>query len=292
MPEGWGTQLRARVAIGLGLLLAVAAAVGPLPPATGGPGGSLAVWLPAPVRTLVAVLLALSVLLLLGLQRPRRPTEEVPPPAATPRRRSAWLAVLLPLLPALLLAIAWYFIANRGDGHRIEEALTALAGLVDLIASARKPPTSVPLFDYAVAVLAVLFAVGTFAILVLVALAGPLEKRWAARTAAAGVPAAAALTRVENLRAEPDARAAVIRAWTLFERVLAAAQHPRAAWQTAAEYGRTAVARLPVPASSVHRLTGLFEVARFSARPVGGDARDAACDCLDEITAALETPDA
>jgi hypothetical protein len=281
------------VAIGLGLLLAVAATVGPPPPAAGGPGGSLAIRLPDPVRTLVLVLLVLSVLLLLGLQRPRRPTEEELQHAPTPQRRSAWVALLLPLLPLALLAAAWYFIANRGDAHPIEAAFTALAGLMDLIAGARKPPTSVPLFDYTVAALALLFAVGIFALLMLVALAGPLEKWWIARTGAVLRPApAAGPARLEDLRADPDARRAVIRAWGRFERVLAAADHPRAAWQTAAEFGRAAVARLPVAAPSVQRLTGLFEVARFSVRPVGAEARDAACDCLDEISAALESPDA
>jgi hypothetical protein len=47
------------------------------------------------------------------------------------------------------------------------------------------------------------------------------------------------------------------------------------------------VARLPVPAPPVERLTGLFELARFSDHPVNPAARDAACDCLDEITAAV-----
>ena len=51
---------------------------------------------------------------------------------------------------------------------------------------------------------------------------------------------------------------------------------------------RAALARLPVPLPPIERLTALFEVARFSDRPLGTDARDAACDCLDEIKMALE----
>jgi hypothetical protein len=43
-----------------------------------------------------------------------------------------------------------------------------------------------------------------------------------------------------------------------------------------------------VAAAPVRRLTALFEVARFSAHPLGLEARDAACDCLDEIGTALE----
>jgi hypothetical protein len=292
--EGWGAQLRASVVIGLGLLLAVAATLGPLPPAAGEPGGSLSIRLPDPVRTTVVALLVVSALLLLALQRPRRPTEEELPQAPAPQRRPAWLGVLLTLLPLALLAAAWYFIANRGDAYPIEAAFTALAGLMDLIASARKPPTSVPFFDYTVSVLALLLALGIFALLLLVALAGPLEQWWARRTAAVAVAAPPAVRHARDegdLRAEPDARAAVIRAWGRFEHALAGARHPRAPWQTPAEFGRATVARLPVPAPPVERLTGLFELARFSDRPLGPGAREAACDCLDAITAALETPD-
>ena len=40
------------------------------------------------------------------------------------------------------------------------------------------------------------------------------------------------------------------------------------------------------------RLTALFELARFSERPLGAEARDAACDCLDAITTALDAESA
>jgi hypothetical protein len=281
------------VVIGLGLLLAVAATLGPPPAATGDPGASLAIRLPETVRALVVTLLALSLLLLLGLQRPRRPTEEDVQHAPRPHRWSAWAAVLMPLVPLALLALAWYLIVNRQEGHPIEAAFTALAGLMDLLAGARKPPTSVPLFDYTLATLALLAALAIFLLMALVALAGPLEKWWAARQRpAAAPPPPSAPPDLDDLRALPDARAAVIRAYGRFEHALAAARHPRAPWQTPAEFRRAAVAGLSLPAPPVERLTGLFEVARFSQRPVGAEAREAACDCLDEITAALEPPDA
>ena len=84
------------------------------------------------------------------------------------------------------------------------------------------------------------------------------------------------------------ARLAIIRAYGRFERALAGARAPRAVWQTPAEFMGTTLARLPVAAAPVRRLTALFEIARFSAHPVGPEARDAACDCLDQIGAALE----
>jgi hypothetical protein len=286
--DGWGARLRVSLVIGVGLLLAVAATLGPPAPATGEPGASLAIRLPDTVRTLVVSLLALSVLLLLGLQRPRRPTEEELEHAPPPQRRSVWASVLVPLVPLAVLAIAWYLIVNRQEGHPLEVAFTALAGLMDLLAGARKPPTSVPLFDYTVATLALLAALAVFALMLLAALAGPLEKWWTARRGRIADPAAAAAPPDQaDLRTMADARAAVIRAYGRFEHALAAAHHPRAPWQTPAEFRRAAVARLPVPSWPVERLTGLFEIARFSQRPVSDEARETACDCLDEITAAL-----
>jgi hypothetical protein len=282
------------VVIGVGLLLALAATVGPLPSPAGEPGASLAVRLPDAVRTAVFTLLALSAILLLALQRPRRPTEDDPLAVRAPQRRATWVATLLSLLPfLLLLAIAWYVIWSRwsgGEGNPIETAFSAIAGVLDLLARSRKPPTSMPFFDVTIAVLVLLLALAIFALMVLISLADRLEKWWAGRGPDRAAPQAldSAADSAGDLRAEPDARVAVIRAYRRFERVLAAARAPRAAWQTPAEFMRATLARLPVPIPPVERLTALFELARFSDRPVSGEARDAACDCLDEIAAALD----
>ena len=132
-----------------------------------------------------------------------------------------------------------------------------------------------------------LFALGLFALMVLVALAERLEKWWARAgragdTPAAPTPLAASL---DDPRAEPDPRAAIIRAYGRFERALAAARAPaRAVADAGRVHARPTLARLPVPAAPVRRLTALFELARFSDRPLGAEARDAACDSLDAIT--------
>ena len=277
--------------IGVGLLLALAATTGPLPSPGSEPGGSLAVRLPDAVRITVLTLLGLSAVLLLALQRPRRPTEDDPLGARAPqRRRTSLVLTLMPV--ALLLAVVGYVIWNRWSGqeqHPIERAFTALAGLLDLIAHYRKPTTSVAFFDLTVAVAVLLFAVGLFALLVLVALAERLEKWWAARSADDTLAPPAPLDeRVDDPRAETDPRTAIVRAYARFEHVLAAARAPRSPWQTPAEFMRTTLARLPVPAPPVRQLTALFELARFSDRPLGADAREAACDCLDAITTALD----
>ncbi len=293
MGQEWRAQLRAGVVIGIGLLLALAATAAPLPPASGEPGASLTVRLPDAVRTVVLALLALSAILLLALQRPRRPTEDEPLASRAYQQRPAW-AVVLSLLPFLvLLAAAWYLVWNGAageDAHPIERAFTALAGLLDFLARSRKAPTSVPFFDLTIATLVLVVAVAIFALMVLVTLAERLEKWWGGRAAgAAATPVADRFADRDDLRAEPDPRVAIIRAYDRFEHALADVRAPRAPWQTPAEFMRTTLARLPVPVPPVERLTALFEVARFSDRPLGAEARAAACDSLDEITTALET---
>jgi hypothetical protein len=280
------------VVIGVGLLLALAATAGPLPSPGREPGGSLAVQLPDAVRITVLALLGLSAVLLLAVQRPRRPTEDDPLGARVPPRRRT--SVVLTLLPfVLLLAAAWYLVWNRWSGepqHPIERAFTALAGLLDLIAHYRKPPTSVPFFDLTIALLVLLFALALFALMVVVALAERLEKWWAARNAAGPAAAPDALAAPDDdPRAERDPRRAIVRAYARFELALAAVRAPRSPWQTPAEFMRTTLGRVSVPAAPVQRLTTLFELARFSDRPLGAEARNAACDCLDAITTALDT---
>ena len=280
---------RAIAVTGIGLLLALAATVGPLPSPAGEPGASLAVRLPEPVRSIVLVLLGLSVLLLLAVQRPRRPAEDIPE-LARASRRPAWAAVLMPLPFIILAAGAWYVSQYPADdrGHPFERALTTIAGLFDLLARARKAPTSVPAFDYTLAALTLLFALGLFALMLIVVV--PTRWWWSRRVAAiAPATGPAPAERLDDPRAEPDPRVAVLLAYRRFERVLAAARAPRAPWQTPAELMRTTLAHLPVPALPLRNLTALVELARFSDRPLGPDARATACDALDEITRALET---
>jgi len=284
---------RASAVIGLGLMLALAATIAPLPPVADAPGASLTVRLPALVKTLVLALFALSALLFLLLQRPRRAAEDGPEPARARRRAPVW-AGLLSLLPfAALLGAVWYYVAYRApgeDAHPIERAITAIVGLMDLFALARKPPTSLLFFDAAVAALVLLAALALFALLLLVTFAERIERWWMARAAGplAPVPRDEPVAPLGDPRREPDPRTAVMLAWARFEHALGAARAPRAPWQTPAELTRAALARLPLPRPAAERLTALFELARFSQRPLGAEARAAACASLDEITAALE----
>jgi hypothetical protein len=113
---------------------------------------------------------------------------------------------------------------------------------------------------------------------------------------------------LEDLEREPDPRRAVIAAWARMERGLAAAGLPRhpaeAPFEYAARVLESALAPThrgtpsgfpgplptdrgtpsgfpgPLRSASVHRLTGLFERAKFSRHPVGQDDRDQAIDAL------------
>jgi len=286
-------QARAIAVIGAGLLLAVAATVGPLPPTASSRGASLTIRLPDAVWMVVLGLLGLSTVLLFLLQRRRRPTDDLPRRARPRQRVPPWLSALLSVLAMLWPVGLWYLITRyggAGEVHPIDRAMSAIADLLDFLANSRKPPTSIPFLDAAVGTLLVLFALSVFALMVLVTMADRLARWWGAGRAPAGVPPVPGVLVGPKVdpRAEPDARAAIILAYGRFEGALAAARAPRAPWQTPAEFMRaTAARRLPVPARPVERITALFEIARFSDRPVGADARDAACDCLDEIEAAL-----
>jgi hypothetical protein len=97
---------------------------------------------------------------------------------------------------------------------------------------------------------------------------------------------------LEDLEREPDPRAAVIAAWARMERGLAAVGLPRHPAEAPFEYaGRVLESALARPAS-VHRLTGLFERAKFSRHAVGEDDRHQAIAALRavrrEVAEALE----
>ena len=287
------SRLRACAVAGVGLLLALAATVGPSHAPGGAPGATLLIRLPETVWMVVLGLFALSLLLLLSLQRPRRPTDDESDTGKA--RRPPHPSALLASLPMLLLLILFiYLFWSRwapGTGHPLEAPLAAIAGLLELLAQARKPATSVAAFDYAVAGLALLLALATTALMVLVVFAERIVRWWDRPGPAPADPRLdlAVAESLDALRAEPDARAAIIRTYRRFELALSAAHVPRAAWETPAEFMRTVLGRALIPATPVERLTALFELARFSDRPLGADARTAACDCLDEVKTSLET---
>lgn len=286
------TRLTARVMAGVGLLLLLAATAGSPPTPGLAPGTTVSIRLHDAVAMTVLALFALSILLFLSLQRRRRPggedeMDEGDP--SLPRRRSALFASLpFVLLLVTLIYLVWTHWAP-GAAHPLEAPLAALTGLLDMLALAQKAPTSLPLFDYAIAGLILLLALASCTLMLLLVFAERIV-RWLGRPrgeAPRGPLDAAVADSLEDLRADPDARAAIIRAYRRFELALAAVRVRRSAWQTPSEFMRTALTEAAVPAPAVERLTGLFELARFSDHPMGPDARDQAYGCLDAVRAAL-----
>ena len=141
-------RLGAGMVIAAGLLLVLAATAGPLPAPAGDPGAKLMIRLPDAVRALVLGLLALSAVILLSPAAARRPTER---PAGGPRgrlrRRLRGRPRSSRCLSAPAAGVAWYLVWSHGPATRvspIEQAFAAIAGLLDFLAQADKPPTSIP----------------------------------------------------------------------------------------------------------------------------------------------------
>jgi ABC-type multidrug transport system fused ATPase/permease subunit len=97
---------------------------------------------------------------------------------------------------------------------------------------------------------------------------------------------------LDDLRAEPDPRKAVIAAYARLERVLAAHGFARNPSEAPGEYLSRLLPRLSVERGSVRRLTDLFTQAKFSTHDVDERMKDEAIDALstvrDELRAAAE----
>lgn len=101
-----------------------------------------------------------------------------------------------------------------------------------------------------------------------------------------GLLDAAVEAALADLAAEPDPRKAVIAAYARMERLLTDGGLPRRAWETPEEFLQRVLRDLGARGAAADRLTGLFEVAKFSHHEVGEDMRHEAIEALQ----ALRTP--
>jgi Domain of unknown function (DUF4129) len=85
---------------------------------------------------------------------------------------------------------------------------------------------------------------------------------------------------VDDLRAERDARRAVIAAYARMERALERHGLPRRAYEAPLEYLARVLRELRVRSSSVLALTELFERAKFSCHEIDDEMKDEAIDAL------------
>jgi len=151
-------------------------------------------------------------------------------------------------------------------------------------------PVAPPLVAWTFGILALAAGFGALAVALWMAFGDRLTEWWEGKGSEPQPPPlyAAVEESLEDLRAEPDARRAIIRCYARFERVAADSGFARKPSHTPTEFMREALPRLPLPRGAVPALTGLFELARFSHRALGQRERDRALDALDEIKAALE----
>ena len=88
---------------------------------------------------------------------------------------------------------------------------------------------------------------------------------------------------LDDLRAEPDPRRAVIAAYARLERVLALHGLPRKASEAPLEYLGRMLGELSVSPPAALRLTDLFERAKFSQHAVGPEMKEQAISALETV---------
>jgi Domain of unknown function (DUF4129) len=120
------------------------------------------------------------------------------------------------------------------------------------------------------------------------------RQRWQERNAFAEAVLEVLEDTLDDLRAEADARKAVIAAYARLERTLAAHDAPRNAAETPEEYFTRILPQLSVGEGSIRRLTDLFTRAKFSQHEVDAAMKEEAIDALvqvrDELRSAAEEP--
>jgi Domain of unknown function (DUF4129) len=124
-------------------------------------------------------------------------------------------------------------------------------------------------------VLGVLVGLGVLAAGTRSRLGPPVDRRRAPEVLAAALDES-----LDDLRADPDLRRAIIAAYARMETALAAAGLPRHHAEAPLEYVERALLTLDTSAAAVRRLTDLFQWARFSQHEPDPSMRDEAVDAL------------
>jgi hypothetical protein len=188
------------------------------------------------------------------------------------RRRSSSFSLILPMAAVLVL---WLLrdLLGLGEGGPDDPPPSTLPAPSTL--EVPDPPPSSGVVPWIVAGIALAAMVAVVA----AQMAADRRRRQPPRTPAERLVDLLDDT-LEDLEREPDPRRAVIGAWARMERGLAAAGLPRYPAEAPFEYaGRVLEAALARPAS-VHRLTGLFERAKFSQHRIGEGDREQAIAAL------------
>jgi hypothetical protein len=137
---------------------------------------------------------------------------------------------------------------------------------------------------------AVLGALGLVAAVVAARRRGRLSTLRSLRLRAAEGVSAELDEAVDDLRADPDVRRAIIAAYARTERALARHGLPRRRAEAPLEYLERALAELDASAASIRRLTDLFEWAKFSHHEPEAGMKEEAIDALLAVRDELRHP--
>lgn len=283
--------LAASFLLGLAAVIRMAGPAAHLDHATG------VIRLPKEVTLFIVSLFALAaVVFLIDVFRrgwSRRQGDGDPEAGMEPRRVPMWVRILRQFAGLAYFAAFAYALSRGGVSIDAILALGASAGSINVGGLTGHAAESAPaLVTWSFAVLAVGAGLGALGLALWVSLGARRPREDGDEGAAAPAALEAAVDdSVEDLRAEPDPRRAIVRCYARFERAAAASGVARTPWSTPMEFMREALRRLPLPRSAVPTLTGLFELARFSHHPIGPGERDRALAALDEIRVAMQTAD-
>jgi uncharacterized integral membrane protein len=266
-----------------------------------GPGARLMPHLPEPLVYALMGLLVLGAVVIVAVLFPRelrfrrkkQPDEfelsQEPPKFS--------FDVLVVLLFALLMPIGLvtYLYWSGGQPFGEEQELQQRTSLAPMASSpqtqAEKPSVEAPGFTWTLFAIAMLVGLGVVGGGVWILFGERLERWWygvtpddEARRALLEVVEIS----VDDLLREPDPRRAVIASYRRLEQILSQHGLPRAPWQTPFEYLRVALQRFRLPAARLRGLTGLFELAKFSAHPLGESEKRLAIAALRQVKAELE----
>jgi NADH:ubiquinone oxidoreductase subunit 6 (subunit J) len=196
-------------------------------------------------------------------------------PKARRRKTIATVGVLLAFMLVLVLAREAGF-RPRALFHRV--AVNHVVTEPGHTRSHRPVPAVESRFRWLPAALVGAFFV---AVVLLAAYATARRRVRAEDTRGAAEEVAAALDdSVDDLRAEPDARRAIIAAYARMERALGTVGLRREPAEAPLEYLARALEGLKASGVSVRRLTELFRVAKFSDHPLGAEDKEHAISAL------------
>ena len=201
--------------------------------------------------------------------------------------RGNWMLGLLFAMTAFGVVAIVLLASGYFRNHHPSARDNPLNPLIGLAQKGARAPKAVP-FDWAPVIVVsslTLAGIGAAAFM----LVRRREPRPRAMRTAAELARALDAT-LDDLRADPDPRRAVIAAYAQMERALARAGLPRKPSEAPREYLHRALPAVGAGATSVERLTLLFERAKFSPHAIDAEMKEEAIAALESLRDELRGP--